>query len=101
MGLIRSQVKDGPPSHACKSQVYGDGPFRRLQGASRRKEVLLAQLRGGCSLLLGETRKIVQETDSRCPHCGEEDLEHVLWTCPKLESPRRKNFAQVPCRSRL
>jgi hypothetical protein len=26
--------------------VYRDGPFRRLQGASRREEVLLAQLMG-------------------------------------------------------
>jgi hypothetical protein len=35
-------------------RVYGDGPFRRLQGASRREEVLLAHLRVGCSLLLRE-----------------------------------------------
>jgi hypothetical protein len=47
-GLIWSQVKDGPPSHAHTSREYGDGPFRYLQGASRREEVLLAQLRGGC-----------------------------------------------------
>jgi ribonuclease HI len=40
MGLLWTQVKDGPPSHACTSQVYGDGPFRCLQGASRREEVL-------------------------------------------------------------
>jgi hypothetical protein len=57
--LIRSQVKDGPPNHSRTLQVYGDGPFRRLQGASRRDKVLLAQLRGGRSLLLGETRKRV------------------------------------------
>jgi hypothetical protein len=56
-GLIWSQVKDGPPSHARSVRVYGDGPFRCLQGALRRKEVLLAQLRGGRSLLLGEPRK--------------------------------------------
>jgi hypothetical protein len=37
-GLIWSQVKDGPPRHARTSQVYGDGPFRRLKGASRREE---------------------------------------------------------------
>jgi hypothetical protein len=31
-----------------------------------------------------------------CPHCGEkEDLEHVLRACPKLESPRKRNFVQV------
>jgi hypothetical protein len=58
-GLIQSQVKDGPLSHALTSQMYGDGPFRRLQGASRREEVLLAQLRDGHSLLLGETWKRV------------------------------------------
>jgi hypothetical protein len=58
-GLIRSQVKDGLPSHARTSKGYGDGPFRRLQGASRREEVLLALLRGGRSLVLGETQKRV------------------------------------------
>jgi hypothetical protein len=95
--LIRSQVKDGPPNHARTLRVYCDGPFRPLQGASRREEVLLAQLRGGRSLLLGETRKRVQGADSTCPHCGEEeDLEHVLRACPELESPRRRNFVQVP-----
>jgi hypothetical protein len=26
--LIWSQVKDGPPSHAGTSKMYGDGPFR-------------------------------------------------------------------------
>jgi hypothetical protein len=56
-GLIRSQVKDGPPSHARTSQVYGDGPFRHLQGTLRMEEVLLAQLRGGGSLLLGKPGK--------------------------------------------
>jgi hypothetical protein len=40
-GLIQSKVNDRPPSPARTSQVYGDGPFRHLQGASRRKEVLL------------------------------------------------------------
>jgi hypothetical protein len=96
--LIQSQVKDGPPNHAHTLRVYGDGPFRPLQGASRREEVLLAQLRGCRSLLLGETRKRVQGADSSCPRCREEeeDLEHVLRACPKLESPRRKNFVQVP-----
>jgi hypothetical protein len=69
-GLIRSQVMDGPPNHARTLQVYGDGPFRHLQGASRREEVLIAQLRGGRSLLLGETRKRVQGTDTMYPHCG-------------------------------
>jgi hypothetical protein len=54
-GLI-DQVKDGPPYHARTLRVHGDGPFRPLQGASRREEVLFAQLRGGRSLLLGETR---------------------------------------------
>jgi hypothetical protein len=57
MGLIRNQVKDGPPSHARTSQVYGNGPFRRLQGASRREEVLLALFRDGYSLLLGKPGK--------------------------------------------
>jgi hypothetical protein len=58
---------------------------------------LLAQLRGGHSLLLGETRKGVQGADSTCPRCvvEEEDLEHVLRACPELESPRRRNFVQV------
>jgi hypothetical protein len=41
-GLIRKQVKDGPPSHVCTSQVYSDGS-RHFQGASRREEVLFAQ----------------------------------------------------------
>jgi hypothetical protein len=57
--LIWSQVKDGLPNHARTLQVYGDSPFRHLQGASRREEVLLAQLRCSRSLLLGETRKRV------------------------------------------
>jgi hypothetical protein len=95
--LIQSQVKDGPPNHARTLRVYGEGPFRPLQGASRKEEVLLAQLRGGRSLLLGETRKRVQGADSTCPRCGEEeDLEHVLRACAELESPRRRNFVQVP-----
>jgi hypothetical protein len=76
--------------------VYGDGLFRHLQVVSRREEVLLAQLRSGCSLLLGKTQKRVQGADSICPHCGEEDLEHVLKACPEWESPRRRNFMQVP-----
>jgi hypothetical protein len=82
----------------ANSQVYSDGPFKHLQGASRREEVLLAQLRGGRSLLLGENRKRVQGMDSMCPRCGkeEEDLEHILRACPKLESPRRRNFVQFP-----
>jgi hypothetical protein len=76
--------------------VYGNGLFRPLQGASRKKEVLLAQLRGGHSLFLGETQKRVQGADSICPRCGEKDeLEHVLRACPKLESPRKINFVQV------
>jgi hypothetical protein len=96
--LIQSQVKDGPPNHARTFRMYGVGPFRLLQGASRREEVLLAQLRGGRSLLLGETRIRIQGTDSTCPQCGEEeeDLEHVLRACPELESPKRGNFVQVP-----
>jgi hypothetical protein len=40
--LNRSQVKDGLPNHAHTLRMYGDGPFRPLQGASRREEVLLA-----------------------------------------------------------
>jgi hypothetical protein len=101
--LIRSQVKDRPPNHACILRVYGDGPFRPLQGASRREEVMLAQLRGGHSLPLWETRKRVQGADFTCPRYGEEeeDLEHILRVCPELESPRRRNFVQVPRRSRL
>jgi ribonuclease HI len=77
--LIRSQVKDGPSNHARTLRVYGDTPFRPLQGASRREKVLLAQLRGGCSLLLGETRKRVQGAVSMYPHYGEEEenLEHI------------------------
>jgi hypothetical protein len=57
---------------------------------------LLAQLRSGRYLLLGETQKRIQGADSMCPHCGEkEDLEQVLRACPKMESPRRRNFVQV------
>jgi hypothetical protein len=96
--LIRSQVKDGPPNHAHTLQMYGDGPFRCLQDVLKRAEVLLAQLRGGRSLLLGETRKRFQGADSTCP-CSEEeedDLEHDLRACPELESPRRRNFVQIP-----
>jgi hypothetical protein len=96
MGLIRTQIKDGPPSHFRTSRVYGDGTFRHFQGALRREEVLLAQLRGGRSLLLGETRKRVQGTDSMCPRCGEEDMEHVLRMCQELKSPRTRNLMQVP-----
>jgi hypothetical protein len=97
-GLIRSQVKDGPLNHARTLQVYNDGPFRLLQGSSKKEEVLLSQFRGRRSLLLGETRKRVQGVDSTCPHCGEEDedLEHVLRACPELESSRRRNFVEVP-----
>jgi hypothetical protein len=63
----------------------------------------VVQLRGGHSLLLGETRKRVQGADSTCPCCREEeeDLEHVLRACPELESPRRRNFVRIPRRSRL
>jgi hypothetical protein len=76
--------------------VYVDGPFRYLQGAARREEVLFAQL-GSHSLLMGEIRKRVQGTDSTCPRCREEeDLEHILRVCPELEYPRRRNFMQVP-----
>jgi len=59
---------------------------------------LLAQLRTGHSLLLGEYRNRIQGTDYACPRCGEEEetLEHVLQRCPNLESPRRRNFVQVP-----
>jgi hypothetical protein len=97
-GLIRSQVKDGPSNHAHTLRVYDDGPFRLLQGASRREEVLLVQLRSGRSLLLGKTQKRVQGVDSTCPRCGEaeEDLDHVLRAYPELESPRKRNFVQVP-----
>jgi hypothetical protein len=96
-GLIWSQVKDGPPNHAHTLRVYGDSLFRPLQGALRTEEVLLAKLRGGRSLFLGETQKRVQGADSMCPRCGEEDdLEHVLRACPELESPRKRNFVQVP-----
>jgi hypothetical protein len=33
-----------------------------------------------------------------CPCCGEEeeDLEHILRAWPELDSPRRRNFVQVP-----
>jgi hypothetical protein len=72
-GLIRNQVNNGPPSHTHTSQMYGDGPFGRLQSASRREEFLLALLRDGRSLLLGETQKRVQGTDSTCPRCREEE----------------------------
>jgi hypothetical protein len=90
----------GPDDNVQRGRIsfkmYGDGPFRCLHGASRRGKVLLAQLRGSHSLLLGETQKRVQGTDSMCPCCvrEEEDLEHVLRTCPKLESPKRRNFVQ-------
>jgi hypothetical protein len=51
----------------------------------------------GWGVLFGETWKRVQWADSTCPRCGEEeeDLEHVLRVCPKLESPRRRKFVQV------
>jgi ribonuclease HI len=98
-GLIWSQAKDGPPSHARTSQVYGEGPFRRLQCASRREEALFAQLMGGCSLLLGKPGKGSkgQTLRAQCPPCGEEeeDLGHVLMMCPELEIPKRRNFLQI------
>jgi hypothetical protein len=95
-GLIWKQVKEGPPNHHCTSQVYSNGS-RHFQGTSRREEVLLAQLRGGCSLLPGETQKRVQGTVFTCPHCGEEEetLEIVLHRCPDLESQKKRNFVQV------
>jgi hypothetical protein len=42
--------------------------------------------------------KRVQGANSTCPCCGEEeeDLEHILRACPELESPRRRNFMQIP-----
>jgi hypothetical protein len=94
--LIQSQFKDGPSNHAHTLQVYGNGPFRHLLGASRREEVLLAQFRGGHSLLLEETQK--GSKGRTIPHCGQEevDLEHVLRASPEFESPRRKNFVPVP-----
>jgi hypothetical protein len=94
IGLIWSQVKVGPFNHARSLRVYGDGPFWPLQGASRREEVLLAQLRGGRSILLGETRKRVQGADSTCPHCGEEeeDLEHIL----RVGEPQEKELCASP-----
>jgi ribonuclease HI len=55
--LIQSQVKDGPPNHAHTLRMYGDGPFRPLQGASRREEVLLAQLRVVAPYYLGKPGK--------------------------------------------
>jgi hypothetical protein len=55
--LILSQVKDGPPNHARTLRVYGDDPFRPLQGASRREEVLLAQLRVVAPYCLGKPGK--------------------------------------------
>jgi hypothetical protein len=96
-GLIRKQVKDEPPNHIRTFQVYSDG-FRRFQGASRREEVLLAQLRGGRSLLLGETWKRIQGMDSTWPRSGEdkETLERILQRCPDLESPRRRYSVQGP-----
>jgi hypothetical protein len=94
--LIQSQVKDGPPNYARTLRVYSDGPFRLLQGASRRVEVLLAQLRGGCSLLLEETWKRVQGVDFMCPRCGEEDLEHVLKGIPRAGEPQEKELCAGP-----
>jgi hypothetical protein len=78
--------------------VYGDGPFRCLQGALRREEVLIAQLRGGRSLLPGETRKSVQVMDSMSPRCGEEeeDLGHVLRVCLELESSGEGTLCSSP-----
>jgi hypothetical protein len=78
-GLIRKQVKGGFPNHQCTSQVYCDF-FRRLQGVSRREDVMLAQLTCGHSVLLGETQKRVSG---------------ALWG-GGAESPRRQQFWQRP-----
>jgi hypothetical protein len=77
-----------PILYGCTVMVLS-GPYRVLQEGKKSW--------GGRSLLLGETRKRVQGADSTCPRCGEEeDLEHILRACLELDSPRRKNFMQVP-----
>jgi ribosomal protein S27AE len=86
-GLIWSQVKDRPPNHAHTLWVYGNGPFRPLEGIGVVAPYYLAK-----------PAKRVQGADSTCPRCGEEeeDLEHILRACPELDSPKRRNFVQVP-----
>jgi hypothetical protein len=77
--------------------LYSDGSLRRFHGASRREEVFLAQLRGTRYLLLRETQKRVQGTDSTCSHCGEkeEDLGHILQT-PGIGEPKEKELCAGP-----
>jgi hypothetical protein len=90
--LIRSQVKDGPPNHARTLWVYGDGPSGPFRVLQEGRKSCLPNLGVVAPYYLGESRKRVQGADSTCPHCGEEDLEHILRACPKLESPRRRNY---------
>jgi hypothetical protein len=94
-GLIRSEVKDGPPSHARTSRMDSDGPFRRLQEETRS---CLPNLGVVAPYYLGKPGK---GSNGRTL-CGEEEevLEHILRTCPELEIPKRNNFVQVPYRSR-
>jgi hypothetical protein len=68
------------------------GPFRVHQ---ERRKSCLPNLGVVALCCLGKPGK---ESKGRISCCGEEeeDLEHVLRVCPELESPRRRNFVQVP-----
>jgi hypothetical protein len=79
-----------PILSGCMVMVLS-GPFRVLQEG---RKSCLPNLGVVALYYLGKPGKRVQGADSTRPHCGEEeeDLEHVLRACPKLESPRRRNF---------
>jgi hypothetical protein len=66
------------------------GPYRVLQEG---RKSCLPNLGVVAPYYLGKPGKRVQGADSTCPRGGE---KHVLRACPELESPRRRNFVQVP-----
>ena len=87
--VIRSGVKDPPPSHERTRLVYAC-PLRALE-VSRHLDTTLAQLRSGHSLRLAAYRhRLGLESSPLCRRCGEgdEDLRHWLQTCPATEARR-------------
>jgi hypothetical protein len=76
------------------------GVYRGLEGASRREEVLLAQLTcahvWSLCLTAGNTKRD-SGADSMFRRCGEvkETLEPAVQRCQNWDSPRRRNFGKA------
>ena len=86
---IKRAVKDPDPQHERVRQVYR-GPLKRLQGISRKEEVLLARLRSGHCLQLAAYRDWVQEIGSTCQRCNNapETVAHLMANCEATEALR-------------